>query len=405
MCVTITEYSCSHRVPSTKPCLEYRKQHEQYRKAKRSQGLFSCFLSTSLKEPRCRALPSRKAVYGRVCEACARSILQGEREKQRREERTREEWNLNTKQQQQQIAQEPSRPEMTVKETWRCEQCVQERRTPSRRIRAANGGCCCARGLEEVTNMRQERENGKRYAKGKGKGNRHPQRPAEPQSYTHYQRPGAPRPAHIPRKKERTAELQYVTSTEFIRGAATRAADQYGWSRLQKRDSEFLEPELVEAYVNLPGADPAVIGQGPHVPVGHFVQPPIDWERWNRMHQGNHGRFPSDMPQGATPITPLNIRKAGNAGPSQISRKPVPCRKWSSSEELPVSPHESPSRPLSPYSPLSPASRSKHPGQEVRKEMENLNHQIGDLMNGWNADAPPSPQSWRQHQDWHEIRY
>lgn len=303
------------------------------------------------------------------------------------------------------LASQEQERERSVKDTWRCAKCVQERRTPDRRMREVNGGLCCAGGLQEFTeHKRQRQKQTQKRGRERGERERYPN-PVEP-SYTHYQRTEPPRPAHILRNQERTAELQHMTSTQEIRSAATRAADWYGWSRVLRRESEALEPQLVEAYISTPGADPRSIGRPPSVPVpepvfGHFVQPPIDWERWNRMQRGNHGRFPSDMPEGPTAITPLKIRKAGDAAPSQILRKPVPCRKWDG-DGLLVSSVEAPSSPLSPVSPLGVA---RHPGRQVKREMATLSRELTDVMNTWNTDGPPSPQPWRQHQDWREIRY
>lgn len=217
--------------------------------------------------------------------------------------------------------------------------------------RAANGGLCCARGLQEFEEMEG------REAKPKAKAR------YDISSKATKSRPG---------RDERSA-----MSEQHIRNAATNAVHGYGWSRVPGHDSEFLEKGLVQGYFVTPGADHRVLGAGPPLPTKVYEEPGIDWEQWDSAKQISHGRIPP-MPNEPLPVIPLKMSKR-----NIIRRKPGPCRKPSLQTEAV---DKEPVSPMSDVSPIQGSDKQPH----LRSVLSNLNRDLADAIDDWTQEPLPS---------------
>ncbi|KAI6709393.1 hypothetical protein PZA11_003670 [Diplocarpon coronariae] len=346
---------------------------QKSKRIKRDNGCMA-FLYTV---PACPVDAKRKRVYG-LCEKCARERLREERGREAQADLARKEWNFNSSEQIQ------DRRRLDKRSQWRCQSCIQEGRRPDEKNRAANEGLCCARGLQEYPERR---------VKGSRRSPATASKPLPPSP-----RLQAPRAAHMQRERGPVPDLQHVTSKQAMRTAATRAAEGYGWQREPGRGSRHLEPGLARDFVNTSGTDPRSIGPGPRVPLPGYQKPGIDFDRWDSAQQTNHGRLP---PMPGPPIMPLKI--PGTRDASQVSRKPVPCRKPSvrSSQESvsTVSPLSSPITSTSSFSPRSSARAARENdlhSPPLRNVMSEMLMGVNEAIGNWEEESRPQARHWRE---------
>jgi len=196
-----------------------------------------------------------------------------------------------------------------------------------------------------------------------------------------------------------------MTSTQYARQEAAMASSRYGWTR--ERSSDTLEPQLVRSFVHGSGNDPSSL---PPPPVIRRAEPlyqeaGIDWDRWGQISRTDHRSYPSPAvpPNRPLPTRPLCQKHKiaerymyEDPKPLSIPRKPIPISKESSrrgreassrypvhQESVEVSPPSSPIRSWSPISPVGSPAYDRP--RRARSVISNLNHQIDEVLDHWEA--------------------
>ncbi|KAE8446404.1 hypothetical protein EG329_012009 [Mollisiaceae sp. DMI_Dod_QoI] len=376
MCITIINYDCHHRGEEHVLCRSYIQKLDRAAKANRNPSLWQQIFCVT-RTPRCAQKPGKRRVFSK-CPICMSRDTE-ERKRKDRETAIRAAFarEAHNKREAERL-QERRRSQR--KSAYRCSRCAAERRRPDQMSRAANGGLCCSRGLDEFAEM--ERASGYR-----------------PKISSRDAVADRPRKAPVPTREQRIPELRYMTSTEKARADAKAASNAYGWDRRQ-RDSEYLEPNLVAGYVNSVGADPKVFGTAPPPPPEPLYQElGIDIDLWRRMQHvelGTHGRIPPP-PEKSLPIRPLVSRSSHKVQRKPVASQATPNRLTvdTTVSALTVSAYSSSRSRSSPVSPLSPKSKPKprsndnHP--PLRSKVSQLNAGLYDAINHSLADWKNEP--------------
>ncbi len=272
-----------------------------------------------------------------------------------------------------------------AKGMFRCSACESEYRYPEDWERRANGGLCCARGIDDFEVWEREMHpNGyvdsSRVVGNHFRLNLDPQvdnlRGAVPKSRNEIQQ----RPGHR------------VKSDREIRAEARNAAKSYGWQPSNGRDSAALEPGLVAAYINTSGGNTKSLPPPPRVAEPVYQELLLDHERWASARQTAHGRLPPEQEK-PLPVIPLRVKKPlMRALPQRISTRdltlPLSDERQSISSKSSNQSHSfqssmvgssRSSRESSP--PVSPLSTV--PSTRLSKVMSDLGDEINDEMRGW----------------------
>lgn len=387
MCLTIIEYNCGHTEREHKPCREY---FECVRTAKRNTGFWkSLFYRPKAMSIICPAPPGRRAMY-RNCPHCADIEAEKEAWKRadaadarkrwdaRREEEARiarNTWDTANEEMKAQIRRtreehakinqqrEREKARMQAKLTFFCSACTAEERYVDAGAREANGGLCCARGIDEFPKWEKHGYAGVSFLT-----------PA----------PSRKRHTDIPRDGYSLSLGNSYTSVSKSNGTikakskASAAAKGYGWKH-SNRESAALEPHLVREYVNISGADASALPAPRSKALPLHQELLIDEEQWASAHRTAHGRLPPVMNK-PLPVLPLSTR--------QIPQNSLPNPKHTHRTRTPhyvnatrhfSSPQPSRRCKIPDVSPLSQALPSSS------SIISQLGHNIDDELRSWNG--------------------
>ncbi len=373
MCITATTYECGHTEEAFKECKHYQERVKAARKA----GFWKRIFKSRMK---CTLPKGRSEVRNQKCSECI----------------TRDEARRRAKQSEECSREEMERRRWELRWTWVCERCAAERRESEKWQREANGGACCARGLDEFAEW--DRRQG--------------YRPLGSRVFSRAQDAEAPR---APARQEKPNHKR-ATSLELAKREADAAASRYRWrgDRLSG-----LPYDIVKGFVAMPGTDLRELPD-PLEPQPLYEEPGIDWDRWHHSSRTAHGNYPPPAPP---PNNPLPLRPLGRSSTSVQARVnhpvephrnfsvPAPARTRATSvvnprkhrhiassrgpiipqsDENGVSPPSSPERPR----PQSPVAPMKSPElRSARSTISNLNHQLDAAMDYFRDPVPAVPTS------------
>jgi hypothetical protein len=384
MCLIIINYDCGHFERDESKCHSYLRK---LRRAKESQGFWKSLIRLSQPRITC-SLPSGRKVMYRKCPLCIQKDLQTELSRrkdagkaQRRaeaeakahaekvwiaEEEIREQIRRSRKEHEKlKERKEKERQRKEQKRSFFCSACTKEGRNIGIREREANGGCCCARGVEEFE------------AWEKGEGERCVGSSFE--LFIAYEPPLA----NIPRDPtlNATSTTRYRRqgkgkSDEAIRADARAAAERYGWGNT--RDSSALEPEFVRQYVSTSGADARELPQPARRAMPVHQELLIDEHRWGSAAQTAHGRLPP-TPEKPLPVLPLRSQRVHRNPFSKLSDGTLPPLVVSSQAQKIKSSHSSP----------------RHNARLVRSNrlISELGHGIDNELKSWKELGSPVEQT------------
>lgn len=348
MCETIITYTCHHRGYETTPCQAYTKRLRAAQLSPPRSSFWRTFFcgASSPSTIQCNQNPGKRTIFTKrpsCVSAESYHLALKARETEMRVQKARESHNAAEKMRMEE------RRKSDRKAAFRCSECAAERRRPDQMTRAANGGLCCARGLEEFEEL--ERNKGNVLSSSSKKRTPVPTYANAPAQTTST-------------REQRFPELRYMTSTEKARDDAKVAANTYGWDRTRK-GSVSLEPGLVTGYVNQAGAGTNSLNTAPVPAKPNYEDLGIDFTLWRQMQDvklGTHGRIPPP-PEKPLPVRPLQIKQKNH----QVPRKPIGS--------------------AAPVSPLSPKSK-----QVYRSNVSVMNGELNGMIDDAMLEFQPSPQ-------------
>jgi hypothetical protein len=355
---TITTFrECGHSDRSFHRCKASFERTKQINRV----GFFKKLFCMSTAKSDCKPSTCHSNLIG-FCEGC---IENQQQEKRQRYAAARQAHNQN------EGFRRAERKRSERKRAFRCSKCTKENRRVANPEREANGGLCCARGLEEWA------------ARERAQGTFRKLVPLPqvseyiPYTYTDLEN-GFP----LPSVRRPDPELTRA------REAATVAARGYGWTRDHPQSDQSHDPRLVRDFLSISGTDRRSLSPPPPEP--RYEEPGINWEMWNQFPRTHHGRYPpppAPAPPGPLPILPLRT-----PGTSRTSRSLTTRRRQEKPESRKIvsltssSPVELPSAPVSPLS--NPRFSEKLYPQPLRLESRKI---VSPMSSS--PVEPPSPVS------------
>ncbi|KAN0098618.1 hypothetical protein V8E51_014281 [Hyaloscypha variabilis] len=275
MCITTTKYGCGHEKSEEKECRWYRHEVISAQNERKKRGFLVNLFRRSSKVV-CPLPPGIVELMHQVCPGCTEDRKQrNARLREHREVMSEDDFGIRR---------------LEMKWGWMCDACFAEQRRVEHRHREANGGACCARGLDEF----------EAWEKRQGYLSVSSRHPSRIPLANHPSEAGRPRYSHKHDTSYLTAKLD-----------AKKAAQDNGWD-----SEEDLEPHLVAQFVNMTGMGPGSLPPPP--PPSKSAEPyykdaGIDSERWEGARRTGHGSYPapSQPPSDPLPVRPL--RPAGRA--------------------------------------------------------------------------------------------
>lgn len=323
MCVTITTYACGCKSRVEKKCLAYQRTLEEAKIEYRKGGFWKKLLHRPPTKVRCPMPPGRQHNYDFCSDCEARQIILIKEEYQ----------NILMQQERQRVRahEQAKKDEVERKRTakkwgWVCQRCKADGRIVDCPQRAAVGGPCCTRGVDEFEEW--ERRQGHR-SRDPRTVPRAPRAPCADHQRGPQRAPTWENPLEPP-------DIDPVSEVVFgiDRGLDNPRLDTRRVARENIRDHDDhhehdLEPHETAQVVNMSGIDATSIF--PHPPLQqqpYYEDPGIDVERWDGIRRTDHGSYPAPSlpPEDPLPVRPLNphnfSRPRNHASPQQPPRRP-----------------------------------------------------------------------------------